>query len=111
MLERTRQELLISLMKNKTIIVWAVNDICNSLLSDSRLLDGVVLIDSDPKKVDYFEDKIVKTPKMGFEEILKADEIIICTRQWSQEILNFILSEFNKEFKPKNIKILDYQFD
>ncbi len=47
---------------------------------------------------------------MASQQILEADYIIICSGQWSHEILKFIKEELNKEFKPENIKIVDFYF-
>ena len=110
MLELVRQELVVRINKREKVVVWAANDVCDSLFTDTRLLNNVVLVDSDPRKVDFFENQIVRTPKMASQEIADADAIIICTGQWSNEILEFIKKEFNKEFNPENIRVVDYYF-
>jgi hypothetical protein len=47
---------------------------------------------------------------MASQQILEADYIIIYSGQWNHEILKFIKEELNKEFKPENIKIVDFYF-
>lgn len=110
LLALTRQELATRINKGEQVVVWAANDVCDTLFTDVTLLNNVVIVDSDPRKVDFFENQIVRTPKMAFQEIYEANAIYICTGQWSNEILKFIKKEFNKEFEPKNIKVVDYYF-
>lgn len=107
---KIRQEIYHRLALSEKIIVWAANDISDTLIGQTELLDLITIIDSDPKKINFFENKIVKTPDQASTEISEADFIVICTGQWSKQILKSVKDQFSKDFTNHNIEILDYYF-
>ena len=107
---KVREEIYRRLTLSEKIIVWAANDVSDTLIGKTDLISHITIIDSDPKKIDFFDNKVVKTPEQAAFEISEADFIVICTGQWSLQILKSIEDKYAKVFSNDNIEILDYYF-
>lgn len=93
---------------NQKIIVWAANETTNRLFSKGSIPDNVIIIDSDPRKRNYFgSESKVFNPSEVENVISTVDHIIICTFLHSEAILKFIKENYNKTFLYENILIID----
>lgn len=68
----------------------------------------VSLIDSDPRKKNYFDSLAeVRLPQEASKEIKESEVIIICTDIHANDILSDIKNKFNKTYNKNDIYIID----
>lgn len=94
----------------KKVLVWAANDNFDALFDGREIPQGVTIIDSDPRKENHVDGHTVLTPGSATQAIAAADAIVLCTGQWSKEILDSLAASHNKTFDNEHIRVVDYFF-
>ncbi len=79
-----------SLKKNGPIVIWVANDICIDLLTDFPSMDGIYIVDSNPKKRDFFQSIPVYTPDKIIDVIKISTFFVINSYIYSNEIKEII---------------------
>jgi len=102
------RELIGELQKKKQrVIVWAVNDTTKRMFEGGMIPENVVLVDSDPRKKDFLDQRSASQPNDVSEQIKEANHIIICTKIHAEAILDYIQKTFVKSFKDEHIRVVD----
>jgi hypothetical protein len=91
----------------QSVIVWAVNDTTKRMFEDRQIPDNVVLVDSDPRKKNYLDQRSASLPNEVSLLIQNAGHIIICTKIHSMAILDYIQKTFSKSFNDEHIRVVD----
>lgn len=103
LLHKTR-EIIIS---NNNVLIWVANETTNRLFDNINLTDNITVVDSDARKVSYFNNSpSVHLPDNKKFQIVNADIIIICSMIHAKDILEFILNNYNKTFTSDQVKII-----
>jgi len=109
--EETRECIDHWLNREMTILVWAANDNFDFLFAEKDIpAVGLTIIDSDPRKAGFVPGHTVYTPDAASAAIKSADAIVLCTGQWSAEILDSLQTGYNKAFDADKVRIVDYYF-
>lgn len=96
-----------TLKKNGPIIIWGANDICIELLTDFPVTDGIYLVDSDPKKRDFFQSIPVHTPDKIIDIIRISTFFVINSYVYGNEIKEVIEKYRSSKLKANEYFIVD----
>jgi len=94
----------------KKVVLWGANANFDLMFSHRKLPNAVTIIDSDPSKKDFVENRIVLTPDQAEESIRHADALITFTGQWNLEILKNLKENYGKVFHPNYRRVVCYYF-
>lgn len=93
---------------DKNIVIWAANEICSLLLTDTPLSQTTTIVDADPRKSNYLSPIPVYLPQEAIEQIKRADIFIINTNRHATAINNWICENAGRESSRDKFVILDY---
>jgi len=92
-----------------TVILWGVNDIMRRLVLDwPGLNDNMIFIDDDPRKADFLDGLTVRRPEEIANRIKTAQLAVLTTERFQPVILGKIQQQFNKEFSPAEVEVIDW---
>ncbi|WP_081098161.1 methyltransferase domain-containing protein [Leptospira borgpetersenii] len=93
---------------NEIVIIYAANETTRRLLPRIKRSKNVIVVDTDPRKKDFFDNEIeVYQPKEIEEKLYFAKYLILCSERHAKDILSSLKNEFNKVFQLENIMIVD----
>ncbi|EMF80399.1 methyltransferase domain protein [Leptospira weilii serovar Topaz str. LT2116] len=93
---------------DEVVIVYAANETTRRLLPCIKQSKNVIVVDTDPRKKDFFDNEIkVYQPNEIKEKLYLAKYLILCTERHAKVILSSLKNEFNKTFRLENIMVVD----
>lgn len=104
-----REEARRLLHAGRTVVAWGVNANLHRFLEVPEGLEGLTLVDSDPRRRSPLPGQIVWQPDAAIGAVARADLLIINSRQWSEQILETIRMGLGCDLDPKKVRILDVQ--
>jgi len=85
------------------VVIWAANKVCIDLLDNFHLPDTAIVIDSNPEKRNYLQPVPVYEPHLVKEFILSAKLIVINTRLFTDNIIEYIKHNIGRELSRDEI--------
>ena len=107
-IERLTEKIKILSLENKKITLWGVTEILRRLLEKSKIPNGVIIVDSDPRRKQFLAKDGVEVfePKNMIEHIATSDLIIICAPRYKSEIIDWITQKTGKLRSSNTIQVL-----
>lgn len=90
--------------KNEGVLVWGVNDVCKSLMSNYSLPKSMVVLDSDRRKKDELWPTPVQHPEDMLPMIREAKLLVLNTPRHYDEILEWIHARTGRRFQSDEIE-------
>jgi SAM-dependent methyltransferase len=89
-------------------VVWGANNNSIELFNQWSLPSGLIVVDSNDQKKDFFTDIPVMLPDDVKPHIKRATSFILCTSRHSSEIIKWLKTTV-PDFQSQEIHILDFE--
>lgn len=103
---KTAKEMIKSVGNN--IVIWGANQVCSLLLQGVELPTSLTIVDTDPRKSNYFTSIPVYQPKDVLTQIKEAKLLVINTSRHAEDIEKWIADRAGHVVVDEAKIVLDY---
>ena len=85
-----------------------MTDLLRRLLSNFKLPESAIAVDSDPRRRTHLEDEgiLVQEPKDCIEHIEHSELLVICAPRYQAGILAWVARETGRTFAAESLAVL-----